>query len=75
MARFRLTTTAAAGNRTGQHVIPQPDGKPSKVIRPGEVIESDKPLDKLFRNKFERLGGDVTEPEPEAKPKARRRLR
>lgn len=37
------------GNKTGPHRIEE------KVYRAGETIETDQPLDKLFRNKFIRL--------------------
>lgn len=62
MAKYRLMERDSAGNRTGIHFFPGTartlDGKAAvatKVIKPGEVLESDEPLDQLFRNKFEKL--------------------
>lgn len=71
--RFRLMEKDAVGNRTGAHYMgPVKLGKFSKVVRPGEIIESDKPLDEVYRNKFERLHDPTPEPS-ETKPKRSRK--
>lgn len=74
--RFRLMTKDASGNKAGVHHMGPVNPKTrrwAKTIRPGEIVESDEPLDELFRNKFERLP-DIT-PEPEAEPTAKRTRR
>lgn len=76
MARFRLTLKDASGNKTGPHHMGPVHPKTrrwAKVIKPGEVVETDQPLDELFRGKFERLPD--LKPEPEAEPTAKRTRR
>ncbi len=69
MALFRLMTRDRHGLKVGSHSMgPVENGVFSRVVRPGEIIESEQPLDTLFRNKFEKIRDDVT-PEPEAEPK------
>ncbi len=64
--RFRLRQTDDMGNKTGKHCM----GTPTKgnhfptIIKPGQIVESDQPLDQIFHNKFERLP-DESEPEPQ----------
>ncbi len=36
-------------------------GKANKNYSTGDIVESDKPLDKIFKNKFKRVGKFVTE--------------
>ncbi len=68
MALYRLMTRDRHGLKVGKHSMgPVEGGVFSRVVKPGEIIESEQPLDQLFRNKFERVH-DVT-PEPEAEPK------
>lgn len=78
MARYRLMLKDAAGNRTGSHSM-GPVGKNrrwARVVKPGEIVESDQPLDELFRNKFERLpDGPMVEPEAEPKTKRHKRVK
>jgi hypothetical protein len=49
MARFRMAVQDAAGNKTGLHRIGD------KIFHGGDVVVSDEPLDRLFKNKFERI--------------------
>lgn len=76
MAKFRLMEKDAQGNKTGRHCMgPVVKGHFSRIVRPGEVIESNDPLDVLFKNKFERLPDATPEPEPEAEPRQAKRSR
>ena len=68
MARFRLMERDAAGNKVGCHFMGKVvRGVFTTVVKPGQIVESDEPLDQLFRNKFQRLD-DGPKPEPEAEP-------
>ncbi len=77
MALYRLMTRDRHGLKVGSHSMgPVVGGVFSRVVRPGEIIESEQPLDQLFRNKFERVHDDVTpEPEPQAEPKTTKKAR
>ncbi len=77
MARFRLMERDAMGNKVGPHSVgPVVNGRFAKTYKAGDVIESDRPLDQVFRGKFERLDGPSPEPEAESKPqKAKGRSR
>lgn len=48
-----------AGNRVGPHQIG------NQIFRAGQVIDSDAPLDKIFRNKFERVHDGTPASKPE----------
>ena len=64
MAQFRV--------KTGVHYDPDPDvkrdpdnpaGKPkNKMFKQGEIVESNRPLDELYENKFEKLVPGVNAP-------------
>jgi len=79
MARYRLMEKDNMGNKIGPHSC-------GKVVRgrftehylPGQIVESDMPLDKLFRGKFERVSDSnapVSKPEivKQGKAKGKRR--
>ncbi len=77
--RFRLMEKDAQGNRTGKHLVGGMVGGKFKgrKYKAGDVVESDRPLDTLFRGKFIRLP-DAEPPEAEAhevKGKAKRTSR
>ena len=64
--RFRLKTDDGNGNRTGKHLMgPVRNRKFRRTVLPGEVVESDQPLDQLFKNKFERIDDATPKPEPD----------
>ncbi len=68
--RFRIVERDAMGNRGGPHSQgPVKHGGFSEHYVAGQIVESDRPLDELFRGKFERLG---SQPEPEAKRTGRK---
>ena len=49
MARYRLKEQDGQGNKTGMHRVG------NRRYRAGQTLESDQPLDKLFKNKFDRV--------------------
>jgi hypothetical protein len=68
MARFRLMEKDNQGNKIGPHSMgPVVRGRFSKRFVAGSIIESDQPLDQVFRGKFVKLD-DGPSPEP-AEPK------
>ena len=74
--KFRLMQKDASGNKTGPHNIgPVVNGRFAKTVRPGEIVESDSPLDERFRNKFERVSDATPTPDAEPQSKAKRRGR
>jgi hypothetical protein len=56
--KFRLTESDNQGNKTGLHRIE------NQIYQAGDVIESDRPLDVMFRNKFERVSDDTPASQP-----------
>ena len=59
MAKYRLKTNDGHGNKIGRHCIgPIVNGHFSQTVQPGSIIESDQPLDQLFRNKFELISNE-----------------
>ncbi len=80
MALYRLMTRDRHGLKVGSHSMgPLVGGTFSRVVKPGEIIESEQPLDQLFRNKFEKIADPTPEPEPQAEPvkikKTRRKVK
>ena len=57
--KFRMTKSDNQGNKTGVHRVG------NEKYHAGDVIESDQPLDVLFRNKFERVPDSTKVSEPE----------
>jgi len=57
--KFQLTKEDKQGNKTGLHRVG------NQRYRAGDVLETDLPLDKLFRNKFERVSEATPVSEPE----------
>ena len=49
MAKFRLKIKDDQGNKIGNHVIG------TDVYHAGDVVDTKRPLDKIYRNKFERV--------------------
>src|SRR5512146_2893247 len=47
--KFRLREKDPVGNKIGTHQCGD------RLYRAGEVVESERPLDKLFRNKFDKV--------------------
>jgi hypothetical protein len=67
--RFRLREKDGNGNPVGVHLMGKVvNGRFSRRVMPGEIVESNEPLDQLFKNKFEKLDGDVPEPTKPSKP-------
>jgi hypothetical protein len=72
--KFRLMTTDKMGNKVGGHSQGKvKNGRFSEHYERGQILESDRPLDTLFRGKFERLDGPSPAPESEPKAKGRRK--
>jgi hypothetical protein len=57
--KFKLTEQDGQGNKTGVHRIG------AERYHAGDIIESDIPLDDLFRNKFERVPDNTPASKPE----------
>ena len=57
--KFQLTKSDNQGNKTGLHRVG------NERYHAGDVIETDQPLDKLFRNKFVRVPDTTPASEPE----------
>ncbi|MBN1362562.1 MAG: hypothetical protein JW993_18335 [Sedimentisphaerales bacterium] len=78
MTRFRLTLKDPAGNRTGPHVFHlggRGGNMRRRKIHAGQIVESDEPLDQLFRGKFIRLSDPAPQQDDTAlaEPKAKKR--
>lgn len=57
--KFKMLEKDDAGNRVGPHQIG------NQIFRAGQVIDSTAPLDKIFRNKFERVHDGTPASKPE----------
>ena len=57
--KFRLSVEDRQRNKTGAHLIG------NRLYHAGEVVESDRPLDKLFKNKFEKVAASTPAAEGE----------
>ncbi len=57
--KFELLEKDDAGNRVGPHQVG------NQIFRAGQVLESDAPLDQIFRNKFKRVHDNTPSSKPE----------
>lgn len=57
--KFRITEKDNQGNITGPHRTG------NKRYRAGQIVESDQPLDRLFKNKFELVPDNIPASKPE----------
>lgn len=56
MAKFSFKLLSGGHFEPNRKETPEgEEPQPGKTYKPGDVIHSDRPLDELFKNKFERL--------------------